>query len=115
MEVIRALNTSSEIIIKGTAEEPLYRAWDIGQVLYICEIREVIRDYDDTERVILKNSILGVEHYVTYLTEKGLFKLLLKSNHAIAKTFQNSVCEVIIELRKSGHVSASFLCQTSKI
>lgn len=53
MEVVKAFNTNSlhtEIVIRGTHEEPLFRASDIGVVLDIANIRTSIQHYDDTER-----------------------------------------------------------------
>lgn len=48
MEVVKAFNNNSlhtEIVIKGTCEEPLFRASDIGTILEISTIRSVIRDF----------------------------------------------------------------------
>ncbi len=39
---------------------------------------------------------------VTFLTEKGLYKVLFKSRKPIAEKFQDWVCEVIKELRLKG-------------
>ena len=45
---------------------------------------------------------LGGEQDVTFLTEKGLYKVLFKSRKPIAEKFQNWVCEVIKEIRLNG-------------
>lgn len=39
---------------------------------------------------------LGSSQQVTFLTEKGLCKVLFKSRKPIAEKFQNWVCEVIL-------------------
>ena len=55
MEIVRAFNSNSlhtDIVIKRTYEEPLFRASDIGEVLDISSIRSVIRDYNDKEKVV---------------------------------------------------------------
>ena len=39
---------------------------------------------------------------VTFLTEKGLYKVLFKSRKPIAEKFQNWVCEIIKEIRLKG-------------
>jgi prophage antirepressor-like protein len=39
---------------------------------------------------------------VTFLTEKGLYKVLFRSRKPIAQKFQNWVCEVIKEIRLNG-------------
>ena len=53
MDIVKAFNSNSlhtEIVIRGTHEEPLFRASDIGVVLDIANIRTSIQHYDDTER-----------------------------------------------------------------
>ena len=75
MEVVKAFNNNNlhtEIVIKGTYEEPLFRANDIGTILEISTIRSVIRDFDKTEKVVLTMHTLGGDQQVTFLTEKGL-------------------------------------------
>jgi prophage antirepressor-like protein len=39
---------------------------------------------------------------VTFLTEKGLYKVLFRSRKPIAQKFQNWVCEVVKEIRVTG-------------
>ena len=53
MNIVKAFNANTfhtEIIIKGTHEEPLFRASDIGEVLEISNIRTSIMHFDETER-----------------------------------------------------------------
>jgi prophage antirepressor-like protein len=105
MEVVKAFNTNNlhtEIVIKGTSEEPLFRANDIGIILEISTIRSVIRDFNETEKVVHTMHTLGGDQQVTFLTEKGLYKVLFKSRKPIAEKFQNWVCEVIKEIRLNG-------------
>ena len=45
---------------------------------------------------------LGGAQEVTFLTEKGLYKVLFRSRKPIAQKFQNWVCEVIKEIRLKG-------------
>ena len=105
MDIVKAFNSNSlhtEIVIRGTHEEPLFRASDIGVVLDIANIRTSIQYFDDTERhVHTLDTSTGPKH-VTFLTEKGLYKVLFKSRKPIAEKFQNWVCEVIKELRLKG-------------
>jgi len=105
MEVVKAFNENNlhtEIIIKGDAQNPLFRASDIGNILDISTIRSVIRDFNETEKVVHSIHTLGGLQNVTFLTEKGLYKVLFKSRKPIAEKFQNWVCEVIKEIRLNG-------------
>jgi prophage antirepressor-like protein len=105
MEIVKAFNSNelhTEIIIRGTHEEPLFRASDIGEILEICNIRTSIQQFDDTERHVHTMDTSTGPKQVTFLTEKGLYKVLFKSRKPIAEKFQDWVCEVIKELRLKG-------------
>ncbi len=102
MDIIKAFETNNmqtHITIKGTHEEPLFRATDIGAVLDIVTIRTTIKDFDETEKVCHTVNTLGGPQEVTFLTEKGLYQVLFTSRKPIAKLFRNWVCEVIKEIR----------------
>lgn len=76
MDIVKAFNSNelhSEIIIKWDVENPLFRASDIGIVLDISTIRSVIKDFNETEKVVLSTQTLGGLQDVTFLTEKGLY------------------------------------------
>ena len=108
MDIIKAFNSNTlhtEIIIRGNAENPLFRANDIATVLDISTIRTTILHFDDSEKVVETIKTNGGSQQVTFLTEKGLYKVLFKSRKPIAQIFQNWVCDVIKEIRLSGSFS----------
>ena len=105
MEVVKAFNSNNlhtEIVIKGTINEPLFRASDVGNVLEMGNIRTSINDFNESEKVVHTMDTLGGSQQVTFLTEKGLYKVLFKSRKPIAEKFQNWACEVIKEIRLNG-------------
>lgn len=105
MDIVRAFNTNNfhtEIVIKGDVNTPLFRASDVGNVLDISNIRTSINSFNDTEKVVHTMDTLGGTQQVTFLTEKGLYKILFKSRKPIAEKFQNWVCDVIKEIRLNG-------------
>ena len=105
MEVVKAFNDNNlhtEIIIKGSYEEPLFRANDIGEILEMGNIRSTIQHFDNTEKRVHSMDTSTGPKQVTFLTEKGLYKVLFKSRKPIAERFQNWVCEVIKEIRLNG-------------
>jgi prophage antirepressor-like protein len=66
-------------------------------------IRVSIKDYNETERKDVNQTYtLGGNQQTTFLTEKGLYKILFRSRKPIAEQFQNWICEVIKELRLTG-------------
>lgn len=105
MEVVKAFNDNNlhtEIIIKGSYDEPLFRANDIGEILEMGNIRSTIQHFDNTEKCVHSMDTSTGPKQVTFLTEKGLYKVLFKSRKPIAERFQNWVCEVIKEIRLNG-------------
>ena len=105
MEVVKAFTTNNmhtDIVIKGTINEPVFRASDIGEILEMGNIRTSIQHFDETERHVHTMDTSTGPKQVTFLTEKGLYKVLFKSRKPIAEKFQNWVCEVIKEIRLNG-------------
>lgn len=99
---IRKLYTSFEITIRGTFDDPLFRARDVANVLEIANIRQNIADFDDTEKTQCVEETSGGKQYVVYLTEKGLYKLIFRSRKDFAIQFQNWVIGVVKEIRING-------------
>ena len=62
----------------------------------------MIRDFDESEKVLHTMQTHGGNQDVTFLTEKGLYNVLFRSRKPIAQKFQNWVCEVIKEIRLKG-------------
>ena len=106
MDIVKAFNANdlhTEIVIKGTLDDPLFRASDVGVVLDISNIRTSIVDFDESEkRAVHTTDGTGRLQDITFLTEKGLYKVLFRSRKPIAQKFQNWVCDVIKEIRVTG-------------
>ena len=82
MDIVKAFNTNdlhTEIAIKGTIDDPLFRASDVGVVLDISNIRTSITDFDESEKCAVHTTdVTGRMQDVTFLTEKGLYKVLFR-------------------------------------
>jgi len=90
------------IQVYGTYEEPLFKAKDIGDLLEMSNIREVIKNFNNKQRCVSLTDTLGGQQNTTFLTEQGLYKVLMRSRKKIAEQFQDWVCEVVEEIRKKG-------------
>ena len=102
MDIIRAFTTNTlhtEIVIKGTVENPLFRASDIALILEISNIRASIKDFNDSEKVLQTMTTPGGPQKVLFLTRTGLFMLLFRSKNPIALQVQYWVCDVVKELQ----------------
>jgi prophage antirepressor-like protein len=91
------------IQVYGTYEEPFFKAKDIGDLLDMSNIREVIKNFNNKQRCdVSLTDAIGHEQNTTFLTEQGLYKVLMRSRKKIAEQFQDWVCEVVEEIRKNG-------------
>jgi prophage antirepressor-like protein len=105
MDILKAFSLCDKeypINIQGTIDEPLFQANQIGKLLEMTNINKLLSSFDNIEKVITKTSTLGGIQNVTFLTERGLYKVLARSNKPIAKKFQNWMVNVIKELRQQG-------------
>jgi len=103
MDIIRAFTTNSlhtEIVIKGTVENPLFRASDVALILEISNIRASIKDFNESEKVVQTMTTPGGPQKVLFLTQMGLFMLLFRSKkNPIALQVQYWACDVVKELQ----------------
>ena len=105
MDILKAFSLCDKeypINIQGTVDEPLFQANQIGKLLGILKIVSQINNFDITEKVGGETATLGGIQKVIFLTERGLYKVLARSNKPIAKKFQDWMVNVIKELRQQG-------------
>ena len=90
------------ITIYGTFDKPLFKAKDIGDLLDIVNIRESVKDFTDKQKdVVSLNDTIGRKQDTIMLTEQGLYKVIVRSRKPIAIQFQDWICEVMEEIRKT--------------
>ena len=105
MELVRDFTSNNfhiPIKIIGTHDNPLFCASNIAEILNITNIRSTIQHFDETEKISQTFETCGGPQNVTFLTEKGLYKVLFRSRSPIAEQFQNWVYQVIKEIRLNG-------------
>lgn len=105
MDIVEAFNSNglhTEINIKGNDENPLFRASDIELVLGMTCIRNITRNFDETEKVLITVQTVGGPQQITYLTEIGLYTVLGRTDKPIARTFQKWIYTVVREIRLKG-------------
>jgi prophage antirepressor-like protein len=117
MDILHAFQLnghSHQINIKGTIEEPLFQANQVGKLLEIRNIHTTIRDFDNDEKVIQSVHTLGGTQNVVFLTELGLYRLLGMSKKPVARIFQKWVSKVVKELRLKGKYELSQSIETER-
>ena len=89
--------------VAGTPETPLFVAADVCRVLGIKQTANAVRRFTDTEKGVFQIHTLGGEQEMVVVTEKGLDRLIFRSDKRAARKFQDWVFgEVLPSIRKTG-------------
>jgi prophage antirepressor-like protein len=107
MDILKAFSLNDQeypVNIQGTVDDPLFQANQIGKLLDMKNINKVLSTFDSDEKVSRETCTPGGVQNVSFLTEKGLLRILGRSNKPIARTFQKWMANVIQELRRNGIV-----------
>lgn len=103
-QLAKQIFNNKEVRIFGTSDAPLFIAADIGALLGIKNVHQVISGFDEYEKGdICISDTTGRLQTMTVLTEPGLYSVILKSRKPIAKEFKRwLLTEVLPSLRKEG-------------
>ncbi|WP_293556281.1 BRO family protein [Phascolarctobacterium sp.] len=109
MEEIKIISKSTfldkEIDVWGSVENPLFRANDVQNWLGLKNVSRAVANVDEEERLNLKLSRGGS---MWFLTEEGIYELLMQSRKPIAKQFKKGVKAILHEIRtKGGYIASS--------
>ena len=109
MEEIKIISKSTfldkEIDVWGSVENPLFRANDVQNWLGLKNVSRAVANVDEEERLNLKLSRGG---RMWFLTEEGVYELLMQSRKPIAKQFKKGVKAILHEIRtKGGYIASS--------
>ncbi|OXS74886.1 phage antirepressor Ant [Lysinibacillus sp. KCTC 33748] len=86
----------------GTFENPLFLAKDVADWIEHSDTSKMIRSIDEDGKV--KNNVptLGGLQESWFLTEDGLYEILMQSRKPIAKQFKKQVKNILKEIRLNG-------------
>ena len=88
--------------IYGTIEEPLFLAKDVADWIEHSNPRMMLKKIDEDEKVVNNVYTLGGIQETWFLTENGLYEVLMQSRKPIAKQFKKQVKAILKEIRKTG-------------
>lgn len=114
MKEIKIINKSTfldkEIDVWGSAEQPLFRAKDVSDWLNLKNTPEIIKRIDTEERHKFNLGRNGGDTW--FLTEDGLYEVLMQSRKPVAKQFKKGVKKILHEIRTKGGYIASIDADT---
>lgn len=94
--------------IYGTVEEPLFLAKDVAEWIEYdkTSINKMLNTVDDDEKLNGTLFLSGQNRKVWFLTEYGLYEVLMQSRKPIAKQFKKQVKTILKEIRvKGGYIN----------
>lgn len=110
MNEIKIINKSTfldkEIDVWGSVERPLFRAKDVVDWLKAKNVTMVIDRVDEEERLKFNLGRNGGDTW--FLTEDGLYEVLMQSRKPVAKQFKKGVKKILHEIRtKGGYIATN--------
>ena len=91
-----------EFRIYGTWENPLFLAKDVANWIEHSAVHMMMKNIDEDEKVRNNVSTLGGNQESWFLTEQGLYEVLMQSRKPIAKDFKKQVKHILKEVRTKG-------------
>lgn len=89
--------------IYGTIEEPLFLAKEVAEWIEHSNPRMMLHTVDNEEKQCVNNPYaLKGQQEQWFLTEDGLYEVLMQSRKPIAKRFKKKVKEILKDIRKHG-------------
>ena len=101
-----------EFKIYGTVEEPMFLAKDVADWIDYSmsngkyKVSQMVSTVDDDEKLVstIKTPDMKQAREMVFLTEDGLYEVLMLSRKPIAKEFKKKVKEILKQLRQTGGV-----------
>lgn len=88
--------------IYGTPENPLFLSKDVANWIGHSDSNKMLQSVDDGEKLIGTIFLSGQNREVWFLTEDGLYEVLMQSRKPVAKEFKKQVKEILKSIRKTG-------------
>ena len=104
--VSRSNFMGQEVDVYGTAEEPLFLAKDVAKWIGHSDVSMMMRNVDEDEKVTSNVCTPGGIQNAWFLTEDGLYEVLMQSRKPIAKQFKKGVKDILKTIRRTGEFKA---------
>jgi len=91
-----------QFTVYGTAEQPLFRANEVAEIIEHSHVSKMLALVDDDEKGVNQLFTPGGNQQVWFLTEDGLYEVLMQSRKPIAKQFKKGVKQILHDVRTTG-------------
>ena len=105
VDILRTINAQGhELNIYGTTEEPLFLAVEVAKMIdySVGNTGWMLNTVDEDEKLTLEILRAGQRRQMWFLTEDGLYEVLMQSRKPIARRFKRAIKDILKDLRLSG-------------
>ena len=91
-----------EFRVYGTMNEPLFLAKDVTNWIEHSDVSMMLKKIDEDEKLLQRLFVSGQNREMWFLTENGLYEVLMQSRKPIAKQFKKEVKKILKQIRQTG-------------
>ena len=88
--------------IYGNAENPLFLAKDVAAWIGVKQTGQLLEQIDQAEKLKCFENTSGQRREMWFLTEDGLYEVLMQSRKPIAKEFKRQIKAILKQIRMTG-------------
>ena len=102
MDILRTIRVhGADLDIYGSKNEPLFLAVDIAKMIgySVSNTNQMLNTIDLSEKLTLRMKWLGQGREMWFVTEYGLYEILMQSRKPIARKFKSSIKNMLRDLR----------------
>lgn len=88
--------------VYGTLENPLFKADDVSEWIEHSNTSMMLKSVEEDEKTLQQIGTLNNAYSAWFLTEDGLYEVLMQSRKPIAKKFKKEVKNVLKQIRITG-------------
>lgn len=93
---------SQDFKIYGDIDNPLFLAKDVAEWIEHSRTSEMLKSIDEDEKLMQTILASGQNRKMWFLTEDGLYEVLMQSRKPIAKQFKKEVKKILKDIRRKG-------------
>ena len=94
---------NQQVRFVGTSNKPEWVAQDVGTILELQNIRQLLAKFDEDEKGVCTIYTPGGQQEMLTVTEPGLYRLIFKSRKAVARRFQRWLFhDILPTIRRTG-------------
>lgn len=93
---------NKDFTVYGSVENPLFLAKDVATWIDHSDVSTMLRSVDEDEKVTNIVCTLGGNQKSWFITENGLYEVLMLSRKPIAKQFKKEVKKILHQIRLTG-------------